>query len=172
MPTSLSSAARCGMTWTFTNPNSAYGDASVSGGYSYSKSLANGTAASQADRIYLGQHTIAASGTLDLDLAGSLTDVFGSVITFARVKAVLIVPASTSTASGFKVGAAAVNQFYGFFNAATDAEKVDATGVFFKSRTDATAWPVTAGTGDLLRVTNLDAANAAVLNVAIVGCSA
>jgi hypothetical protein len=51
-------------------------------------------------------------------------------------------------------------------------ESVDKTGCFFKFRSDATGWAVTAATADILRVTNLDGANSLVLNVAVVGASA
>jgi hypothetical protein len=167
----LTASARAGLNWTYTNSDT-FGDTEFATGFSFSDSLATGTGADQADRLYVGSHTIAASGTLDLDLAGSLADVFGATLTFARVKAVLVTFQSDNTGSEVGVGAAASNQFYGFFNAATDQEKVHSSGCFFKWRADATGWAVTAGTGDLLRVTNLDGTNAAKINVAIIGASA
>jgi hypothetical protein len=169
MAKTLSSTASCGVTWVYTN-SSALGNTAITNGLAFSASMATGTGASQADLLYIGQLTIAASGTSDLDLAGSLADVFGATLTFARVKAVLMVPDSTNTASGFKVGLGA-NPFLGWFGGTTPTESVDKTGCFFKFRSDATGWVVTAATADILRVTNLDGANSLVLNVAVVGAS-
>lgn len=168
----LQSGARAGVNWTYTNTAAGVGDVSVNNGSSFTASLASGTGAGAADLLYVAQLTINASANNDLDLAGALQDVFGATLTFVRIKGVFMVPDATNTASGFKVGAAASNQFFGFFNSATDAEKVDKTGCFFKFRSDATGWTVTSGTGDLLRVTNLDGVNQLILNVAIIGCSA
>ena len=171
MALSLTSAFRGGITWTYTSTNT-FGDTEQSSGFSFTDSLTSGTAADQADRLYVASPTIAASGTLDLDLAGSLADVFGNTLTFARVKGIYVGFQSDNTASEVAVGGAAANQFYGFANAATDKVKVHKSGFLLLYRADATAWPVTAGTGDILRITNLDGSNSAKLNIAIVGASA
>jgi hypothetical protein len=171
MAKTLSSGSRAGLNWTYTNTVVGTGDVANTNSFNYSATLTSGTAASQADLLYTAQVTVAASGTQDFDLAGSLADAFGATLTFARVKMVIMVPDSTNTASGFKVGLGS-NPFLGWFGGTLPTESVDKTGVFFKSRTDVTGWAVTAGTADILRVTNLDGANSLVLNVAVVGASA
>src|SRR5690554_2219486 len=60
----------------------------------YSKNFSNGTGAGQANIWWHDQRTIAASGSENLDLAGSLTDVFGATKTFTRIKAILIAASS------------------------------------------------------------------------------
>src|SRR3972149_1624666 len=58
--------------------------------------LANGTGANQADKVFHDTRTLAASGADELDLAGAMADVFGDLITFVRVKVVMIYSASTN----------------------------------------------------------------------------
>lgn len=171
MAITFSGSVRAGISWSYKS-TSAIAETENSAGFSFADSLATGTAADQADRLYVAQVTIAASGTLNLDLAGALTDVFGNSITFARVKAFFLVPAEGNLASEVSVGGHATAAAPLWFSDATDKEKVHKTGVCFHYRADATAWPVTATTADMLSVINLDATNAATLNVAIVGCSA
>src|SRR5688500_2046313 len=81
-------------------------------------SLASGFGANQADRIFSETRTIAASGTNEMDLAGTLTDIFGAVITFARIKAIVIVAAAANV-NVVVVGGAAANAFVGPFADAT-----------------------------------------------------
>src|SRR5690348_4579425 len=52
--------------------------------------LPNGTSSGQVSKVFTDQRTIAASGSENLDLAGSLTDALGATLTFAVVKAIWI----------------------------------------------------------------------------------
>ncbi|WP_329423994.1 hypothetical protein [Streptomyces sp. NBC_01268] len=134
--------------------------------------LDTGTGIGKADLRFHDTRTLAASATEDLDLAGVLTDVFGQAITFARVK-LLIVAAAAGNANNVIVGGAATNTWVGPFGAAThtlavrpgEAKVICATG-------DATAYPVTAGTGDLLKVANSGAGTSVTYDIIIVGASA
>src|SRR4051812_35223041 len=74
--------------------------------------LGSGTGAGNADIAYVAHRSLAGTTTENLDLAGVLTDVFGSTITAAKVKAILIV-ADTSNNGDLVIGAAASNPFVG-----------------------------------------------------------
>lgn len=135
-------------------------------------SLASGVGASQWDKIYSERDkSVAASGTYDIDLAGSLTDAFGVVITFARVKGLLVMASALNT-NNVVVGAAAATQFLGPLDSATSTESVRPGGLYFWFAPDATAFPVGAGATDKLRFTNSSSGTAVVFTFVVFGCSA
>jgi hypothetical protein len=133
--------------------------------------LDSGTGANQADRLFSDTRTIAASGTDDLDLAGSLVDAFGATLTFVKVKAIAVFAYAANT-NNVVLGNAAANQFQGPFGAVTHTIAVAPGGLFVTGRGDATGWPVTAGTGDLFRVANGGAGTTVTYDVVILGTSA
>ena len=59
----------------------------------------DGTGANQADIVWMDERTLAASASEDLDLAGVLTDAFGSTVTAAEVVAILVTAAAGNTNS-------------------------------------------------------------------------
>lgn len=132
--------------------------------------LGNGTGANQADLIFHDRRTLAASGTEDLDLAGVLTDAYGATITFARIKAVVVMAASANT-NNVNVSRATTNGVP-LFLAASDGIPVLPGGFFAWCAPDATAVAVTAGTGDLLTVTNSAAGTSVTYDVIVIGASA
>jgi len=132
--------------------------------------FANGSGLNQADRLYSNHFTIAASGTQDLDLAGSLTDIFGAVITMVRVKAIIIIAAAANV-NNVVVGNAASNQFVGPFGAAAHTVAVKPGGILAMIAPDATGWPVTAGTGDILHLANSSSGSGVDFDIAIIGAS-
>ena len=137
----------------------------------YQLLYSTGTGAGQADRIFHDQRTVAPSGTDDLDLAGVLLDVFGATVTFARIKAITIAAAAGNT-NNVVIGAAASNQFATWAGAATHTVNVRPGGFFTIAVTDATAYAVTAGTGDLLRIANSGAGTSITYDVILIGSSA
>src|SRR5512139_466082 len=131
--------------------------------------LASGTGANQSDRVFTDTRTLTASATENLDLAGTLVDAFGATITFVTVKAVLIVAAAGNT-NNVQVTRPASNGLP-LFIAAGDGLEVKPNGAF--------AWfapgvgiAVTAGTGDLLALTNSAGGTSVVYDVIIIGTSA
>lgn len=52
---------------------------------SHTIKVTDGTGLNQANRIYIGESTIAASGTATFNLTSGLTDVFGNALVLARV---------------------------------------------------------------------------------------
>lgn len=133
--------------------------------------LADGTGADQADQMWTDQRTIAASGTDDLDLSGSLTNALGATATFARVRA-LYIEAALGNTNNVLVGGAASNQFINWVADATDKVVVRPGGVLLLANRDATGYAVTASTGDILRIANSGSGTSVTYNVAILGCSA
>ena len=134
--------------------------------------LAHGTGAGQADRLYSAQRTLAASANETLDLAGVLTDAFGATITFARIKAFYIV-ADAGNANNVIIGDATSNAWAALLNA--DGTITLRPGGWIGGgcgSLDATGWVVTATTGDLLKVANSGAGSAVTYDIVLIGCSA
>ena len=130
----------------------------------------DGVAVDQANRIFHDERTITASSNEDLDLAGSLTDKFGATITFARIKA-LIIEADDANANNVHVGGAASNPFINWVANSSDIVVVRPGGLFALIAPDATAYAVTAGSGDLLRIANSGAGTSVVYRIWIIGAA-
>lgn len=171
MATSLTiSSIRTGVSWTYTNTLTP-SDTTNTGSLNFSDNLSNGTAVDTADLMYSAEATITAGGTLNLDLAGSLTNFFGTTLTFARVKLFYLKFSSDNTASGVTIGNHAAPALL-WFGAAAHTEHVEKTGFSFHYRADATGWPITATTADGIKIVNADGSNSAKIQILIVGCSA
>lgn len=136
---------------------------------SYSQRFTSGTGAAQVDKVFTDQRTLAASATEDLDLAGALTDGLGASLTFAKVKCVMIKAAAGNT-NDVVVSRPASNGFV-LFAAASDAISVKPGGVFLWA-CPGTGITVTAGTGDLLTITNSAGTTGVTYDVVIMGTSA
>ena len=139
---------------------------------SASVAYSSGTGAGQVDLVFTDTRTLAASGTENLDLAGSLTGAFGATLTFARIKAIHFSAAAANT-NNVQVTYPASNGVP-FFMAAGDgiALRPGAAFTWSSGTADATGVLVTAGTGDLITVTNSAGTTSVTYNVVIVGCSA
>ena len=133
-------------------------------------SLASGTGSSQADKVYQGQRTILASQSEDLDLAGVLTDIFGAVLTFVKVKAIYI-KAASGNSNNVVVGAASATQFVAGFGANTHTWAIPPGGFMFVSAPVA-GWTVGAGSTDLLKIANSGAGTSVTYDIVVVGTSA
>lgn len=133
---------------------------------------ASGVGANQADKIYtLGANSIAAAGTLDIDLAGSVSDIYGTLISFARVKAIGVI-ADPTNVNNVVMGNAVANQFLGPLGSAVHTVHVRPGGFMLFVAPDATAWAVTAATADILRFTNSGGGTAVLFDLVILGASA
>lgn len=131
----------------------------------------DGTGSGQADMIWSDTRTIAASGTDDLDLAGSLVGALGTTLTFARIKLIAI-SADAGNTNNVVVGAAASAQFVGPFGASTHTHAIKPGGMYATAAPGATGWPVTATTADLLRIANSGAGTSVTYSILLVGASA
>lgn len=133
--------------------------------------LATGTGAGQADKVWDDERTIAPSGTDDLDLAGVLTDAFGAIATFVKVKGIFLYALPTNV-NNVVIGGAAATQFVGPFGAATHTLAVRPGGLFALIAPDLVGYAVAAGASDLLRIANSGAGTSVVYDIVIVGTSA
>lgn len=136
----------------------------------YPVNLANGVAASQADRLFTDTRTLAASATENLDLAGVLVDAFGATLTLVKVKAVIISAAAGNT-NTVDVTRPATNGV-ALFTAVSSGVSLRPGGAFALVAPDLTGIAVVAGTGDLITVTNGGAGTAVTYDVVIIGTSA
>lgn len=128
----------------------------------------DGTGANQANSIFTDVRTLAASATENLDLAGSLANVFGATIAFDRIKA-LIVKADPGNTNDVLVGGAASNQAATFFGDVTDVVKVKPGGTVAFIAPDANGYDITAATGDLLKIANSGAGTGVTYTIIIIG---
>lgn len=133
--------------------------------------LTSGTAAGQADRVFHDRRTLAASATEDLDLAGVLLDAFGAAITFVRIKG-LFISAAAANSNNVVVGAATSAWATLLSATGTLTLRPGASIGAMAGPADATAYAVTGGTGDLLKVANSGAGSTVTYDVVIVGASA
>jgi hypothetical protein len=138
--------------------------------YDYKKTLTNGTTANAADLVFSDTRTINASSNEDLDLAGALTSVYGSTLTFVEVRAIMIKAADGNT-NNVRVTRPASNGVP-LFLAASDGIDVPPGGVFFWACPADGKVTVTAGTGDLINVANSSSGSSVTYDVIIVGVSA
>jgi hypothetical protein len=100
-----------------------------------------------------------------------LIDPIGTVISLARVKALIIQPAAANV-NNLIIGNAAANGWNTWVGAATHTVTVRPGGLFVLTANDATGYVVTAATGDLLHIANSGAGTSVTYNVIILGCSA
>ncbi|MDX3065398.1 hypothetical protein PV518_25015 [Streptomyces sp. ND04-05B] len=134
--------------------------------------LASGVALNQADKIFQDRRTLAASTSEDLDLAGVLSDPMNQALTFARIK-VLAVIAAAANANNVIIGGAASNAWVGPFGAAAHTIAArPGEPKLIACAADATAYPVTAGTGDQLKIANSGAGTPVTYDIVIIGASA
>lgn len=145
------------------------GDATFSVNEGAAYDVANGTGASQANAVYVDDFSIAASGTSDIDLSGSLVDPNGNTIVFTAVKEIYVKADSTNT-NNVVVGGAAATQFVGPFGGVTHTIAVKPGGFFHVCEGySAAGWAVAAGSTDLLRLTNSAAGTAVTGTIVVVG---
>jgi hypothetical protein len=139
----------------------------------YVRSLTDGTAADQADKLWHDQRTVAAGANDDLDLTALVNTIFGSTVTMhlAKVKALLIVNLSTAAGDELRLDSSVANAFTAPFNgSATSQVEIGAdSALLLSNKKD--GWTVTAATGDILRVRN-PGPNAITYQIALVGTSA
>jgi len=136
--------------------------------YVQNPAFANGTGANQANMVFADTRTLAASTSESLDLSGVLTNAFGASILFTKIKGIIIAAAAANT-NNVLVGGAASNAFINWVGDATDIITVRPGGLFCLMAPDATAYAVTAGTGDLLKINNSSSGTGVTYDVILIG---
>lgn len=143
-------------------------------------SFASGVAANQADSIYHQTASIASGGTLSLDVKGSLTDVFGTAFTPAKLKAVYIhscgAAGTTTTCPGVTTANTTNLTLFGdtnavpILNTAATTSTLQPGGIFLVVQPPLAGIAVTAGTGDIIKIVNAAGATAYV-DIVLIGTS-
>ena len=133
-----------------------------------SVALTDGTGVGQADLIFKDTVTLSASGTADLDLAASLTNIYGATQTFARLKAIIVTADSGNTNN---VNVTRPSAGVPLFLATSDGIAVRPGGAFVWVAPDATGAAVTATTADLITFTNSAGSTSVTYSVTLIGAS-
>lgn len=134
-----------------------------------------GTGANQFDLEFFDERSIATGADDDIDLAGVLTDEFGTVITYAEIMLIAIFnrPRTGSPNTTTLTIGGGTNPFVGFLSGtAPKVTKLGPGGGLLLWNPDATGLgAVGAGASDILRITNSAGATAKV-QVGVLGRSA
>ena len=131
--------------------------------------LQNGTGVSKADLCFTDKRQIAASATDTLDLNGVLSDVFGSVIDAAKIKAIMI-SADAGNLGKLTLSGVASHAFNGPLSGTNPAVDINPGGILLYADPN-TGWVVTPSTGDTIQLVN-SAAQVANYEIAIIAASA
>ncbi len=170
---------------TGTAPSAAYNAPTAASTLSNKQSLVTGTStAGQANQIYSGIQTIAASGTLAYDLSAVFTNVLGNAAaTFARVKGVLIelLDAAQDATNGtlcssITLGNSGANDWIeqshsGWLGSATSVFDVP-NGGFVAFGVNNAGGVVVDATHKILNIHNNDGSNAAAVRITLIGADA
>lgn len=129
--------------------------------------LSSGTGANQASNMFHDTRTLTAAATEDLDLSGGLSNVFGVSLVFTKIK-LLAFKAAAGNTNNVNIQRATANGFVTFL-AALDGVALRPGGVLLLTAPDVNGMAVTAGTGDLLTITNSAAGTSVDYSVLIIG---
>jgi len=128
----------------------------------------NGSGANQAEQMFTDRRTLAASASENLDLAGVLTNAFGTNLAFDTIKALVICAAKENT-NDVVIGGHATAACASLFGDATDTVRVKPGGMVAFVAPDASGYGVTAGTADILKVENGGAGTVITYGIIIIG---
>ena len=120
----------------------------------YTQLFSHGTGANQNNAMWQSERTLAANGTETLDFSGTLTDDFGQSITCTKLKAVVVKAAAANTNNVLVGGASTTLASLTSTGALTNGLIVRPAGLLLWTFPDSTGAAVTAGSADLLQVSN------------------
>lgn len=128
----------------------------------------DGSGGDQITQVFTDTRTVAASANDDLDLNGALTNALGASVALTKVRAV-IVKAAAGNVNDVVVGGAATNAVNSIFGSTTHTLRVKPGGLLVLVAPDVTAYALTAGTADVLRITNGGAGSTVTYDIVILG---
>jgi hypothetical protein len=108
------------------------------------------TTSAQIEIMYRTSGSIASGASTSIDLAGSLVDPLGDTVVFTRIRGLIFQNTGTTTIT---IGNAPANGWYAWSSVASSTLSVPASSSIMLASPFG-AWQVTAGTGDLLQLTN------------------
>lgn len=138
--------------------------------YTKKMTWTNGTLVNTADKVFSDTRTVTASSTDALDLAGSLTDIYGATLTFVEVRGLLVVAAAGNT-NNCRLNRPASNGVP-LFLAASDGIDIPPGGFFFWACPADGKVTVTPSTGDIINIDNSSSGSSVTYDVVIIGTSA
>jgi hypothetical protein len=150
MTVSSTASIKVSVKATMTNPGT-LSSANAPLDYPVSYAIDNGTGANQANRFFSGAYIGVDTTGNSHDLAGGLTDAFGSSITFSAIKTIMV-KASANNVGNVVIGGAVSNAFASMFGDATDKIMLKPGGMVLLHDPSAAGYAVTGGTGDLLKI--------------------
>lgn len=163
MATTFSVTTSLSLVWKFKN-TTGLSDVKDYTTYEVSEALTNGTANNLANDMYRNRlYLTPAAATIDLDLSGTLTNVFGEVLAFSKIRQIVVVNKGvpdvahevwTPTAGEYVIvgGAGTGDTWATMFNASTAAAIKLPSGGMFACTAPLDGWAVASGTGDKLRI--------------------
>lgn len=119
-----------------------------------STSLAFGTGNQQAKEWFHDTRTITAGANDDIDLAGGLTNPFGTTLNFAVIKAIIIIIDAHDGTLSLRVGPQGVANAWQGWQGGVAAGNYDTVMEWLVHVNSYAGWAVTAGTADILRINN------------------
>ena len=138
--------------------------------------LTDGTGTNEIDRHFHDQFLLAPSGSTTIDLTALTQPGYhGSsyTVTFARIKLIGVINLATTLGTDLHIDTSVTNGFIvPWDSSATTLHIIKAGSGVLMCDPLAGAWPVTAGTADILKFTNTDASNALSFRVVLFGASA
>ncbi len=135
----------------------------------HKRTLTAGNGTGQINLLYHARHSLAASGTATIDLDSTLSNILGTLAAFAKVKALAIANTSDSLADPTTAAITVDGDWITTIFGASSLWPLDAGGEI--NWLHRVGQAVTATTGDVITLTNLDASNAAQVDVLIAGIS-
>lgn len=137
----------------------------------YSTQLTVGTGAGAFDKIFADTRTISASSNDDIDLRGSTTDPFGVTSAIVELR-FLAIKSAAANLNNIGVGGTVTNQITGIYSDASDQLILRPGMTLFLGPFPDGGVSLTAGTADLLRITNLAGTNSVTYDIFVAGVSA
>jgi len=152
---------RAGFSWDTQKETLVGVNTTNSGGFSYAKSYSNGlsTNLNTVNKFYVHQFELAPEAVQTIDLAGVLTDPFGDSITFGKVRYIYIELVLDDTKDSSKIEIGGGSNLFGTFFSLSGTNPVaklvvQRGGNFQLVSGNGDGYAVTAGTGDILTITN------------------
>ena len=144
--------------------------ASVIHDFDLGDSLADGTIVDKCDLLYGAKGvSLAGSATDNLDVAGSLSDFYGTTITAVKLKFFYFKNLNTTVGNTILLGNHATNALL-LWGSAAHTKQVGPNGFVLHWEPSLAGITVTAGTGDVLKILN-ETANAVTYDIAFGGTS-
>ena len=130
----------------------------------------DGTGANQAQTRFHDERTLASSGVDNLDFndaSNALKDVFGVALQLTAIKS-LVIHNKSGNGAAMSVGPPGANGWITAM-AASDVMAIRDGGLFVIEDPTAAGYVVTAGSGDLFTITNLDGSVSLTYSITIIG---